>query len=90
VIALELDPDIAARLPEIREGPPASCVACHGSEAPTDGKVVYGTPQTEITIDFGDLGSSFQLGDSVQIQMGDLSPTVDPAPPADAKPDGDH
>jgi hypothetical protein len=90
VIVLELDPDIASRLSEIRKGPPASCVACHGSEAPTDGKVVYGTPQTEITIDFGDLGSSFQLGDSVQIQMGDLSPTVDPAPPADSKPDGDH
>jgi hypothetical protein len=90
VIALELDPDIASRLAEIRKGPPASCVACHGSEAPTDGKVVYGTPQAEITIDFGDLGSSFQLGDSVQIQMGDLSPTVDPAPPADSKPDGDH
>jgi hypothetical protein len=90
VIALELDPDIASRLSEIRKGPPASCVACHGSEAPTDGKVVYGAPQSEITIDFGDLGSSFQLGDNVEIQLPDLSPNVVPAPSGDSKPADDH
>ena len=73
VVTLKLRKEIAERLPEIRKGPPASCIACHGAEAPNDGKVLYeGQGQT---VEFTDApvinlsGGSLDSG-SFQIDLG--------------------
>jgi RNA polymerase sigma-70 factor (ECF subfamily) len=67
VVTMKLRKEIAERLPEIRKGPPASCVACHGAESPGDGKVVYEAPAQ--TIDFDADGST---GAVIQLRSGDL------------------
>lgn len=91
MLSLDLEPDLAARMPDVRKGPPASCNACHGSESPTDGHVNYGAPKGTITLDLGDLGGETSFGDGVELQLPDLSGAIQAtSPSSDPKPAGDH
>lgn len=77
VVTMKLRKEIAERMPEIRKGPPASCIACHGAESPSDGKVVYDTA-SEQTIEFsGDvpvinLGGGNSDGAALEINLGSV------------------
>jgi mono/diheme cytochrome c family protein len=98
---MHLRQEIADRLAEIRKGPPASCVACHGAEAPADGNVVYGGEQG--TVDFSSDVPVINLpnlngngGGPIEIQLGSLiqqamqqamNPTPDKADPTPDKGD---
>jgi RNA polymerase sigma-70 factor (ECF subfamily) len=96
VVTMHVKKEIADRQAEIRKGPPASCVACHGSEAPTDGNTVYGSPQATVQflsdtpiLNFGGDGKSDMTVDFGSILQDALN-TVQPAK-ADPAPDkGDH
>jgi hypothetical protein len=89
VVALKLRDEIQTRLPEIRKGPPASCNACHGSDAPTDGHVNYGDPQIELSFDFGDaLGAQID-GSAIETAIGEALKSG-ALPPQVPSSDGDH
>jgi len=89
VVALKLRDEIQTRLPEIRKGPPASCNACHGSDAPTDGQVNYGDPQIELSFDFGDaLGAQID-GSAIETAIGEALKSG-ALPPQVPSSDGDH
>lgn len=90
IVVLKLRDEIQTRLPEIRKGPPASCNACHGSEAPTSGNVNYGDPQVELTFDFGDaLGGQIINGNEIETAIGDALKSGG-LPPLVPSSEGDH
>jgi len=90
VLALKLRDEIQTRLPEIRKGPPASCNACHGSDAPTDGRVNYGDPQVEISFDLGDaFGAQISASNDLETAIGDALKSGALPPPVPSS-DGDH
>jgi hypothetical protein len=89
VVALKLREEIQTRLPEIRKGPPASCNACHGSDAPTDGRVNYGDPQVELTFDFGDAFGGQIDGSAIETAIGEAL-KAGALPPQVPSSDGDH
>ena len=92
IVALKLRDELVTRLPEIRKGPPASCNACHGSDAPTDGRVNYGDPQVEVSFDLGDaLGSQLDISNNFELTIGDaLNAAGAAGQPPEKQPEGDH